>query len=546
MNCNLNLRPSSLYEGVEWDDKRDKWSVNFEAATKRKRTGYFEDELVAAKAFDAFVIAHRVDACLNFPADQEAIDSGHTTTKIRRVPLSRYIGVTWDVHESKWLSNARVASVRDATVEIAGGAASGSSRGSASAKKPVEASTSGGEVQQRTVFLGFFHRTDEADAARAYDTYVLQHSLTLPLNFEHQRVSAYRGVQWDRVRRKWSVQIEGITVNGTVKREFIGHFTEEVRAALAYDQVARAWNLPLNNITEKDMEAGATASASSSSLLGVEQKVTHGGDRRSVAYRQLASNHTGASGYYGVARTSKTEWVARVPSTAAISRVTFNRKDGTRKSESDAVFIGTYPSALEAAQNYDRFMTLNKIKGHTNNIAARDRIVSRPATAHRARAGSGGVSGKARAATSSRYRGVSWSKRSKKWRTEISVGGEKVRLGVYDKEVEAAKAYDQYVRASKLQQRPGASAESKLYVCNFEPNGRETRGAGARPREESFASSIVSRTNTTEAKYTKIGRKFKKRCLDCVGCTRENCGKCKYCRDKPCFGGEHIVVNSCL
>ena len=43
---------------------------------------------------------------------------------------------------------------------------------------------------------------------------------------------------------------------------------------------------------------------------------------------------------------------------------------------------------------------------------------------------------------SSKYRGVCWYKKSKKWQARITVAGKREWLGDFDDEVEAAKAYD--------------------------------------------------------------------------------------------------------
>lgn len=45
--------------------------------------------------------------------------------------------------------------------------------------------------------------------------------------------------------------------------------------------------------------------------------------------------------------------------------------------------------------------------------------------------------------TTSKYKGVSWFKRDKKWKVNITVNKKHIYLGVYDSEVEAAKAYNE-------------------------------------------------------------------------------------------------------
>jgi hypothetical protein len=58
---------------------------------KKKHIGYYDDETAAAWAFDAYVIANKINADLNFPSAPGA--AGHRTTKKGRT--SRHRGVCW-------------------------------------------------------------------------------------------------------------------------------------------------------------------------------------------------------------------------------------------------------------------------------------------------------------------------------------------------------------------------------------------------------------------------------------------------------------------
>ena len=45
--------------------------------------------------------------------------------------------------------------------------------------------------------------------------------------------------------------------------------------------------------------------------------------------------------------------------------------------------------------------------------------------------------------TSSAYKGVYFNKRNKKWRTQIMINGKSIHLGLFNTEIEAAKAYNE-------------------------------------------------------------------------------------------------------
>lgn len=47
---------------------------------------------------------------------------------------------------------------------------------------------------------------------------------------------------------------------------------------------------------------------------------------------------------------------------------------------------------------------------------------------------------------SSKYKGLSWHKRNKKWQVQYQLNGNMIYVGLYECEIEAAKAYDEAVR----------------------------------------------------------------------------------------------------
>ena len=55
-----------------------------------------------------------------------------------------------------------------------------------------------------------------------------------------------------------------------------------------------------------------------------------------------------------------------------------------------------------------------------------------------------------RSSNKSGYRGVSWDKKSNKWRSQIQVNKQKKHLGFFDNKIDAAIAYDNYVIKNKL------------------------------------------------------------------------------------------------
>jgi hypothetical protein len=71
---------------------------------KKKFLGLYDDETAAARAFDAYVIANKINTDLNFPSAPGA--AGHMTSKKGRTSSHR--GVCWHKSTKKWVANIYV------------------------------------------------------------------------------------------------------------------------------------------------------------------------------------------------------------------------------------------------------------------------------------------------------------------------------------------------------------------------------------------------------------------------------------------------------
>ena len=67
--------------------------------------------------------------------------------------------------------------------------------------------------------------------------------------------------------------------------------------------------------------------------------------------------------------------------------------------------------------------------------------------------------------------GVCWNKKNRKWRAEIGQDGKRHRLGYFDDEREAARAFDTVVRRLRGEDAHGGRAGRNWLRLNF-PSGR--------------------------------------------------------------------------
>ena len=227
---------SSKYRGVSWKKRGQKWNVRIRVDGKDKYIGSFSDEIVAGRAYDAYVVAKNLNKPLNFGGNASA--KGHVAT-------SRFRGVGWHKRDKKWRVAIRV------------------------------------NGKQKSIG----HFDNELEAAHAYDAYAITNGIDTPRNFPNEdeaavvaetarvraapkkrknaasKSSRFRGVSWNKREKKWQVYIY---VAGT--RTCLGRFTDEEKGARAYDK-----HIVDNNL-DRPMNFPADAKEDDESSLEDEQE----------------------------------------------------------------------------------------------------------------------------------------------------------------------------------------------------------------------------------------------------------------------------------
>jgi hypothetical protein len=137
-------RELSRFRGVSWVKRERKWKARLQAQGVNKSLGHFDNEEVAARAYDKAAIKHGLLDRLNFD-DYELLSETAIASPAPQRELSRFRGVTWSKKPRKWSARLQAQGVRKS--------------------------------------LG--HLDGEEAAARACDKAAIEHGLLDRLNFEY-------------------------------------------------------------------------------------------------------------------------------------------------------------------------------------------------------------------------------------------------------------------------------------------------------------------------------------------------------------------------
>jgi len=461
----LSSSTSSQCTGVDyWGKKDGKWVSNIRVGDKMMHLGQFDDGITAALNNDEAAAAR--GESLNYPT--ESIPLGETDEeKFRSASVeegvgfpvstltqsSKYTGVTWNKSKKKWIAKIKIhgksihlgyfedeieaAQRYDINAEALGRPlnfpeASFENLDETNRRTPTDEDTglptskytgvcwyrrknrwmSRIRIQGKSIFLGYFE--DEEDAARRYDMAAITDGR--PLNFPEASVenldetnrrtstdedtgmptSRYIGVSWKKSLKRW---MSSIKIHG--RSTYLGYFHDEEEAARRYDIAAIAHGRPLN-FPQVSFEIENETNRDASCEDGTAGFVS----------AQL-SRYTGVSW-----NKRKKKWIVNI---------TIHGKQS---------HLGYFDDEEEAARRYDiAAEALGKALNFPQASFENEEGTNRDASCE------DGVAGFV-SAQSSRYTGVCWNKRKKKWMVNIKIQGKSTYLGYFDDEEEAARRYD--------------------------------------------------------------------------------------------------------
>jgi len=196
---------TSQYIGVYWNKQNNKWGAQI--SFKNGNTlfgGYFNDELDAVKRVNQL--------CEESGINAKNPNISKVPNHLKQEKTSQYTGVHWNKQQKKWIAQLQL---KNAIKKFGGGF--------------NDEMDAGKRVNQLCDELGITVKNPEISGK--------------PNHQAKEKSSQYKGVHWNKIRRKWQAQLR----SKYKKTNYGGHFNDELDAAKRVNQLCEESGIPLKN-----------------------------------------------------------------------------------------------------------------------------------------------------------------------------------------------------------------------------------------------------------------------------------------------------------